>query len=227
MILSFPGGAGGNWLQKVILNKPIAKDSTNFHYGYTGKHISYNHSVILSEFDYLYSGSYYFNFYINVLSKFFNESEFFKEQNYSSMLLEYVNTARHICKFDNLTQHIFLNFDHLIDNPNKFLGCVNQLQTILNVPQTQESEFLLYRDRFFSTCVDPSGIYENFDNMVWTTFVIGQLMNFDCTPLDFSIADFANQDLCKKFAKEHYGLCKLNKVHHFDTNVHLSDLLYK
>jgi len=227
MILSFPGGAGGQWLRKVILNNPIADSSLNFHYGFNGEHISYKHSVILSEFDYLYSGSYYFNFYINVLLKHFNQTAWFKKLNYRDTLLECVNTSRHICKFDNLTQHVFLNFNDLLDAPNKFLERVNQLQTILNITQTQEDLFLIYRTRFFNTCVAPAGIYENFDNMIWVAFVLGQLMNLDIVPTDFVITDYDNQNLCMQFAKENYNECTLNKVYHFNTNVQLPRFLDK
>jgi hypothetical protein len=227
MILSFPGGAGGHWLRKVILNDPVAGNALNFHNEYTGEHISFNHSVDPSEFDYLYSGSYYFNFYINVLLKHFNEMDWFREKDYQDTFLECVNTARHICKFSKLTQDVFFNFDDLINSPNKFLGQINQMQTIMNVSQTHEDEFLNYRDKFFSTCVNPTGTYENFENMSWIAFVLGQLMTVDCVPLEFSIGEFDNQELCKEFAKKHYELCKLNNVYYFDTNLYLPDLLDK
>jgi len=228
MILSFPSGAGGNWLRKVILNQPISDSSSNFHYDYNGATISYNHSIYPFEFDYLYSGDYYFNFYANVLVKhFIAELDSFNTDNYEKTFLACVDTARHVCTFDSLKQIIFFNFDDLLNNTSNFVKQINQIQQQLGIPLVKEQEFLIYRTRFFNTCVNTTTVYENFDNMIWVAFVIGQLMEIECTPDDFAISDYDNQNLCKEFAKTHYELCKLTKVHHFDTNIHLPDLCDK
>jgi hypothetical protein len=225
MTLSFPSGAGGNWLRKVILSHAIVDNSLNFHYDYNGSIISYNHSIHPFDFDYLYSGNYYFNFYVNVLVKhFIAELDSFNTNNYEKTFLECIDTARHICTFDVLKHLIFFNFDDLLNNPSHFVKQINQIQQQLKISLVKEEEFLVYRTRFFNTCVNTTTVYENFDNMIWVAFVIGQLMEIDCTPDDFAISDYRNQELCKEFAKTHYGLCKLTNVHHFDTNVYLPDL---
>jgi hypothetical protein len=229
MILSYPGGVGANWLVKVINQTPILSGRVNFHYDRSkNRSISLVHETDVTKFDYLYSGSSYFNFYINVLLKYFiHEARIFDSDQYATSFLTCVNTARYICKFEQINEHLFFNFDELVNAPAVFVTKVNQLQTKLGVGITGIEDFIKQRDIFISTCVNPLGVYENFDNMFWVCFVIGQLMNYDCVPTDFIISDPDNQDKCKKFAEQNYYRCKLNKVYMFDTKIHLPDLLNK
>jgi hypothetical protein len=228
MILSFPGGAGGNWLNKVISNQPILSGTVNFHYRHYQSHLFFIHETDTTKFDYLYSGESYFNFYINALLKcFIHEQNIFNAVSYKESFLTCVNTARYICKYEQIKEHIFLNFDDLINSPEVFLGQVNRIQDELKIHCTNISDFIEYQKTFISTCVNPINLYENFDNMFWVCFVIGQLMNYDCVPDDFIISDPSNQHKCKKFAEQNYHRCKLNKVHFFDTNIHLPESFNK
>ena len=226
MILNYPGGAGGNWLRKILLNQQLIQDTKNFHYN----HLHYNNKIICCndhslnplDFDYLYSGSYFFNFYVNVIYKhFYLEVDKFNNKNYKETFLECVNTARHICKYDTIKDLIFFNFDDLLFKPEIFLTQVNCLQEKIKIQQTSITDFLQQRKLFFNTCVSTAKLYENFDNNVWVAFVLGQLMTLDIVPTDFVISDYNNQNLCMQFAKANYDKCTLNKVHHFNTNVQL------
>ena len=218
-------------MRKVLLDQSITKDTKNFHYNnYTDHRIVglKTHSINPSDFDYLYSGSYFFNFYINVLYKhFYLESKKFNNACYNEKFLECVNTARHICKFDNIKHLIFFDFDDLLSAPDTFLSQINCLQRKLNLQETTGIDFLEKRTLFFNTCVNTTKLHENFDNIFWVAFVLGHLMNMDIVPTDFSISAYDNQDLCKQFAETHYNKCVLNKVHHFETNIHLPLFLDK
>jgi hypothetical protein len=228
MILNFPAGAGGNWLIKVLLNQPLRENTKNFHYDYfIDPRLSglKDHNINPLEFDYLYSGSYFFNFYMNVMYKhFYLESSHFKNANYNGKFLECVNTARHICKFNTINHLIFFNFDNLLFAPDTFLSQINYLQKKLDLQQTSNIDFAQQRTLFFNTCVSTTDVYENFDNMYWVCFVIGELMNYNCVPTNFLISSYENQDKCKEFAQANYKQCKLTKVHQFNTNVYLPNL---
>lgn len=222
MIISYPGGSGGNWIKKVITGQKILLDTVNFHYRENPIPVKIIHETDVAKFDYLYSGTFYFNFYTNVLLKhYLHEQQLFELVSYESSFLTCVNTARYVCKFDQIKKHIFLNFDDLIDYPDKFIIQIHQLQKKLGVRTTTVEDFINYRDIFIRTCVNTSTVYENFDNMFWVCFVIGQLMDHNCVPDDFVISDYNNQDKCKKFAKENYHLCNLTKIKFFDTQVFL------
>lgn len=222
MKISFPGGCGGNWLSKLILNRSILTDSVNFHsHNRYLRRLTLTHEIDPNRFDYLYSGSSFFNFYINVLLKYFiHEKHIFDNTCYKESLLTCVNTAKFICTFDQIKQHIFLNFDDLVSNADVFLDKINHLQEKLQIKLTTADAFADYRKRFLQTCVNPNTIFENFDNMFWVCFVLGQLMNHNCVPVDFTIFEPSNQNKCKEFAQQNYHLCKLNKTHFFDTDIH-------
>lgn len=229
MILSYTGGVGGNWLAKVINQNLILPNKVNFHYD-RGKNRSIRlvHELDVTKFDYLYSGSCYFNFFTNCwLKHYIHEQNIFNTIPYEKSLLACVATAMHICKFDQIKDHIFFNFDELVDMPAAFLNKVNQLQTKLGIGITGIEDFIKQRDIFISTCVNTLDVYENFDNMYWVCFVIGELMNYNCVPKNFLISLYENQDKCKEFAQENYKKCKLTKVRQFNTNVYLPNFKEK
>jgi hypothetical protein len=226
--ISFPGGAGGNWLISTLNFESIQHNTINFH-----KHIpnkNYNikliHELNPSKFHYLFSGKSYFNFYSNVLYKFFyKDIDIFNNTNYKTYFLECVNTARFICKFDTIYDHVFFNFDDLINSTDKFYNKLIEFQTNNNFDQIEYTDFLCRREQFKKTCINVTNIYENFDNMIWVCFVIGQLMNLEIIPTDFIIFKKENQGKCIKFAIDNYSKCLQTPVHYFDNQICLPKLL--
>jgi hypothetical protein len=230
MIISFPGGAGGNWLNSVINNANITDQNlVNFHQTTSTDKPTISsivHSLDINEFDYLYSGTSYFNFYLNVMFKlFYHELNLFKSSTYETAFLECVNTARYICKFDSIQNHIFFNFNDLVNHNDQFLNQVHVAQRKYNGSLTDERQFEKLRFLFLSTMINPSKIYKNFDNMLWVCFVLGQLMNYDIDLPTFTIGDIANQDKCRQFAFENYKHCRLTDVYYFDTDNFFPEVL--
>ena len=224
MIVSFPGGSGGNWLQAVFENEHMAEPKVNFHNRSLNKlSTKFIHSLDPSEFDYLLSGSYYFNFFVNVVYKYFHyEKNFTQSSSYKDSYTGCVNTARYLCEFETIKNLIFFNFDDLIHNDSKFYHCIKSAKPSLSLSY---NEFLHKKNLFFNTMVNTQDVYENFDNQLWVTFVLGQLMHHGIVPGDFSIYEKENQARATEFAKTHYRTCKLIQVHHFNTNVFLPNLL--
>lgn len=222
--ISYPGGSGGNWLLAMLNFETIQTDSVNFHNHNTNKNypIRMIHELDSTKFDYLLSGKSYFNFYVNVMYKnFHNEDDIFRQTDYKNYFLKCIDTARYVCNFDQLYSQTFFNFDDLVVEPEKFYNKLNEFQESNNFDKTDYNDFLFRRSAFIDSCVDISRVYENFDNMVWVCFVIGQLMNIDVVPSDFVIFEKDNQQKCIQFAIDNYDKCLLNSAHHFNNSQHL------
>ena len=225
MIISFPGGCGGNWLRTVIDNEPALQNNINFHKHSVRSSVSLVHSLDPTEFDVLYSGSYYFNFYVNVLYKHFHTEENLFKTNYKDSFFTSVNTARFICRFDTIRDLTFFDFNDLVDQPEIFYQQLVAFSKKYNISAISSDEFDLRKQQFFKTMINVDDLYENFDNMIWVCFVLGQLMNKDVVPTDFAISEKQNQDKCKQFAKDCYHLCDLKLVWKCKSNVIMPDLL--
>jgi hypothetical protein len=233
-IISFPGGSGGNWLLKLINNQLLPSNPVNFHSHEIGlqpsktqnQRIDIVHELDPTKFDYLLSGKSYFNFYLNVIYKtFHHELDIFCQTDYKTHFLECVNTAKFLCKFDQIYDRVFFNYDDLIDSPNNFYAQLYKFQIDNSCSPTSKKDFLIKRNTYINTCVNPSLIKGNFDDMFWVCFIIGQLMNLDLVPTSFLISEYQNQDKCKQFALDNYQYCKLTKIHDIDTSVFMPNLL--
>ena len=226
--ISFPGGAGGNWLGSTINLESVRHNPVNFHNHIKNKNyqIRIIHELNPNKFHYLFSGKSYFNFYANVLYKFFHyELDIFNTTSYKTHFLECINTARFICAFDKIFDSVFFNFEDLVNSPEKFYNKLCEFQTANNFDKSSYEDFVLRQQKFTSTCVNTLGVYENFDNMIWVCFVLGQLMNSDIVPNDFVIFEKQNQQKCIDFALTQYHNCRLRQVQYFSTNVCLPKLL--
>jgi len=226
--ISFPGGAGGNWLISTLNFESIQHNTINFHKHSTNKNYNIRlvHELDQNKFDYLFSGKSYFNFYVNVLYKCFHkEFDIFNTTSYKTHFLECINTARFICAFDKIFDRVFFNFEDLVNSPEKFYKKLHEFQTVNKFDKLNYEDFATRQQKFISTCVNISEIYENFDNMIWVCFVLGQLMNSDIVPNDFFIFEKQNQQKCIDFALDQYHNCRLRQVQHFDSNVCLPKLL--
>lgn len=224
MILNFPGGAGGNWLRKVLLGHKILLRSRNFHYSTadTNRHevVCLNtHSIDPADFDWLYSGSYYFNFFANVIFKGVLTDQEFYSKSFDQQFLQCVNTARHICRFHSIKHLIFFNFNDLVNDPLRLFSCIEDVKQKYTWPKLTYQDFLIHRHAYFETCVNTSDLFENFNHPLWLAFLLGQLMNKEITPLDFSIRKSENLGLVKTFAELNYHHCELTDHHCFDSSI--------
>jgi hypothetical protein len=228
IILSFPGGAGGNWLKRLIRDdfEEFKTPGINFHRKRnTDSTVKLIHELDRTKFTHLYSGTFYFNFYVNVLYKHFVHERKIQNLDYESALLTCVDTAKYICSFDLIKDSIHFDFDDLVHRPDEFIRKVNAVQLEYQLPITHSDRYFSFRKDFFDTCVNISDLHENFDNMIWTSFVIGQLMNLNIVPNDFEIHRVDNQSLCKKFAIDNYSNCMLKNSYEFQSSVLLDDFL--
>ena len=124
--ISFPGGAGGNWLLNLLCNESLPHNPINFHKHTHAQITKYSinlvHELDPTKFNYLYSGKSYFNFYLNIVYKLLHHDfDIFNQSDYKTHFLECVNTARFLCKFDQIYDCVFFNYDELIDSPTNFI----------------------------------------------------------------------------------------------------------
>jgi len=232
LTISFPPGAGGNWFKRMMFNHQSLPISTvNFHYrlGHRQNPIVVAHELDPANFDYLYSGQSYINFYLNVIFKcFHHDLKIFTPDTYTESLLTSINTAKLICQFDNIKSHIYFDYDTLVVSPEVFYQSIDTVCNNNNFKVIEYDDFLIARSKYIHTCVNPVGVYEKFDNMFWVAFVMGELMSYNIVPTDFDIKEFSNWDRCQEFAFKNYQQCKLKKnVHYFDTDIFIPEIFYR
>jgi hypothetical protein len=216
-------GAGGNWF-KSTLNLELLENKKyiNFH----GRHqkndwIRISHITEHSESKLIFSGTAYFNFFVNLIYKhYYYVHNLFEITDYEHYWMTIVAASFEICQYDKFSNNLNFNFDDLISNPTNFYNATTNLQKLSNKPTIKFDDFLYRRKKFIDSCVNISDMTENFNNMIWVAFVLGQLMIYKIHP-SFSIADFKNQDLCKQFAQENYHHCQLKNFINFDTQIFL------
>ncbi len=216
-------GAGSNWL-KSTLNLELLENKKyiNFH-GIHQKHdwVGFTHATENTEPNLIFSGTSYFNFFVNHIYKHYHHNlNLFGNTDYEHYWMTIVAASFGICQADKFSNTLDFNFDDLVDNPTNFYNAITNLQKSSNKSIIEFDDFLFRRKKFVDSCVNISGMTENFDNMIWVAFVLGQLMAYKIHP-SFSIADFKNQNLCKEFAQENYHHCRFKNFINFDTEVFL------
>lgn len=223
--LSFPGGAGGHWLRRVILNDQINDSLKNFHNGSTDR-IFLSHDFEPQKFDYFYSGSYFFNFWCNSVYKHWHlERQIFYPGNFQECFKRLSRIACHIKIFDTIKELIDLNFDLLISDPDIFLQSIHHAQSELNLNKTSSQQFIQSRQTFFNSCMNVSSAFENFNNLTWVSYVVGQSVDSVMDLDDLVTNEFLNPEICKQYALDNYHKVKFNKVYMFDQGVPMPDLI--
>ena len=218
-------GIGGQWLKKVILNIPTSGIKGHFHdnVARTTETKSFNKLFtghMHKEFDYLYYGEYWFNFYLNQVYKHLHlRMNIFSTQSYEKCFLQCVTEA-HMIEFRSLADRAFFKFEDLLCNPEKFLWCVHQLQGQLQVEKISQESFFNSRKHYFSTCVDVNDSYNNTDNIFYICYALGELKCVGFTPTHFLINDPTNREKCLEYIHQHrkYLMSDI-PVYHFNSAV--------
>ncbi len=228
IIINFPGGAGGNWLCSIIdyaENSSIENNLINFHS--TKKyHVNYVHSLDTTGYDYIFSGKSIFNFYLNVLYKFFQNERNITNKDYQTRSMKYFEVSRFLFDFINVNRSIDLNFDDLISNDIKFYNKIINMQQSHNLMKIPYDEFLYRKSKFFKTCVNPDSVINNFDNPVWVFFLLGILDRINISPTDqehFYMFKEENFNKAKNFAFKYFYNVPNIEYYKFDTDVFFND----
>lgn len=215
--LSHINGIGGNWLRQVILNYPIDATKGNFHIKSSHEKIHLNH--YLEDFDYLYYGEYWFNFYLNQIYKLLHlDLNMFSTHSYEKCFLRCMTEA-HLVKFKPLADGGFFKFNDLLFDPDKFLECIHHIQNQLAIKNVSQTSFLESRNKFFSTCVNVKDIYANNNNIFWICYALGELQCLGFVPSNFIVSDIKNKNLCLEFINQHRQLLQDVPIYHFDSGV--------
>jgi hypothetical protein len=226
--ISFPSGAGGHWLYG-LLQKETQQKTVHFHrHSKYIKELNLSHDLDPTKFDFLLSGRYYFNFYLNVIFKYFNVDKNLFRDNYTVAFNKTYETAQFIKQYESLENRIFFNFDDLLYNDKNFYQKVIAVQQQIGIDPVSYQDFVFRKNIYLSTCVNPYDVFENFDNIIWVCYVLAMLDMVGIRPHDethFYTFLSENQTLCKQFAKKNYHFCPTIDCHFFETNVILPKLL--
>jgi hypothetical protein len=227
--INFPGGAGGHWLLSVLLIDPML--TTKAPHWHHIKHVDTFKLVhnLDERYEILFSGNFYFTFYLNVLFKTFHLGQLF-EPGYQARFDKLFEVARWLCDWHSIhgKKHADLFFDDLIADHLTFYHNLVKIQQSQNVPCIDLDDFERRRALFFETCVNTDKLFENFDNMTFVVFVLAWLERQGRTPHEqshFIMNDPANQRLCKKFARDNYDLCPSIKNHVFQSGIKCPEFL--
>lgn len=222
--ISYINGIGGNWLRRVILNYPTISTKGNFHRVFPrDEYFRDNEPLLLTHdfenFDYVYYGEYWFNFYLNQVYKLDHlDRNIFSTQSYRECFLQCM-TETHIVKYRSLADQAFFKFEDLLFDTDKFLECVHHVQNQLQIEKVSRTSFLESRNNFFSTCVDVEDIYNNKDNTFWICYALGELQCLGFDP-EFIVSDLANKERCVEFIEDHrHHLIQDMKIYKFNSGI--------
>ena len=238
-MLCYVPGSGGNWLRRILIREPLFHGA-NFHRDTLGRLGRFHADPIPAgnrmipgidlvhdyhiKHDYLFSGTCYFNFYLNKLYKFDQvETKFFDHFNYTEWINKCLQTARWILEFERYIDQCNINFVDLVLRPDDFLQQIDKISDRIVMDRLTMEEFLPMRDRFLETCVNPETVYENWDNLFWVMFVVAELEILGVYPGDFSIGDPDETVRLIEFAKSHYHLCTLRDMVPISSNVYMPE----
>lgn len=230
--INFPGGAGGNWLISILTSEPLPTGPVlNWHNHAKSKYENPFRLVhhLNDQYDILYSGTYYFNFYLNLLFKHYLVDANF-QPTYQQRFDKMFEVARWLWDWHQIHSHkpADLSFDDLVTNRLTFYESMCRLQESHDLPCTKVNEFETRRNLFFETCVKSDDQFENFNSMTFVIFVLAWLERQGHYPHEhthFIMNDPKNQHRCKKFVSEHYHLCPTIQHYVFDSGRECPDFL--
>lgn len=231
--INFADGCGGNWLSTVITRAEISANKIiNFH-GQAQNPIRLLHSLEMSDHDYVFSGSYVFNFWLNVIYKLFCASPEhggagnFLSADYEKKFLRLYGMGCYLHRYVRIHQDPYFHFDDLISDDRIFYSKVVAVQRKYQFAEISYHDFSQRKQLFFSTCVDPLTIYQNQDNLLWTIFLLSYLNSIDIIPHDhnhFLVGKKENQTLCRQFVEDNIHYIGVIKCHQFQTGIFLPEI---
>jgi hypothetical protein len=171
--ISYPGGAGGQWLGNLIFslehNQEPTQEQLNWHSNKNKKSFNtkFTHNVEDKSLVF-FNGRAVFNIYLNVVKKLRHNEQQDITEKFETLASEASS------KLFFLKERIDLNWDYIFLDSPKF---VDQLFTILNnfnINHTQNQKICeLAIKNYKKTCVDPELYFDNFDSEEWLGWCTG------------------------------------------------------
>jgi hypothetical protein len=171
--ISYPGGAGGQWLGNLIFslehNQEPTQEQINWHSNKNKKSFKtkFTHNVEDKSLVF-FNGRAVFNIYLNVVKKLRHNEQQDITEKFETLASEASS------KLFFLKERIDLNWDYIFLDSPKF---VDQLFTILNnfnINHTQNQKICeLAIKNYKKTCVDPELYFDNFDSEEWLGWCTG------------------------------------------------------
>jgi hypothetical protein len=191
LIIVYPGGAGGSWLDNLIYkleNKMFiyygSYIHTNFHSIDRSENLCVTHNCTIEDAIY-FNGIYKFNFYLNIIKKHYLLDTTFLNSTFTEQIDKLSDQASLLIGFTN---RVDLNYFDLWSDPDKF---INELFNILDQHNLQyfKEKDICYNsiEQYKKTTVDPLLYLNNYDELVWLGWVCG-IVKSKKIPLSFEIA---------------------------------------
>ena len=190
-LICFPGGAGGNWLSSLVRRlecndiQRVDILMHNFHSAKKSRNIVLSHypySTILPKHQNLkkiiFTGSYHFNIYINVVCKTHVHDNFLKilKNDIQKKFIVFSNAFTFNeawSKINYPKDKIDLNFDLIFDNPDQF---TKDLYNVLDQNQIKylKNDLLVSRsiNQFRQSCPNPLIFFEDYNSPIWLAWAL-------------------------------------------------------
>ena len=210
--LSFPGGAGGNWIKKILFDDAFDYNTNEGHF-HAGTDILYP-AIELShdtaQFDILLNGNCCLNIALNMAVKF----HMIQARSYVTAswgeavatVLDCVNSTVHKYSEFSATEPD-LDYKSLFVYPDVFLEQIHTVQTKLGLPKIDREKFLEQRQKYVDSCVCSVDIIQNWENEFWVIYILGDLQQQGICP-EFTIFDRNNWSETVAWAQDNYVHCR-------------------
>lgn len=177
----FPGGAGGNWLLYLIyqLQRDIkypVNFGTNFHSLPKPDNIglSHNHDLLSDKYTKFLNGTSFFNIYLNVMYKLrLAEQQIFQlpiDERFELMAGE---TSTKLFFID---KPMDLQWEDIFNYESRFIDSFYDLMNTWSLEYIRNDSVIINSIAVYKkTCIDPSTIFDNFENELWLGWCTGIL----------------------------------------------------
>lgn len=185
LLVCYPSGAGGWWLSNLIHKLQINQfdnehiNTVNFHRHTRSNSVYVSHYPITTLPDNIvydqsinFTGSCFFNFYINVIEKLYVDS---------NMLGESFHNDCHLLSCEALNKFNFpiktdLDYTLIFNDPAMFIENLFSILDNSNIRYTKNTDICLQSiNQFKNSCPDPQKYYGNYDSLIWLGWCIGLL----------------------------------------------------
>lgn len=212
--LAFPGGAGGNWVKKTLNNHNWEEFSNLDHGGHfhQGNDSLYQLELThdFEQADFRLSGDCCLNVFLNQTVKFHKfQNNSYQDKTWSEAFDQIINNAVDTAR---LWEHarkypIDLNYRALFFNPGLFHAQLDRVAEALELEPVSRVYYENSRMRYVQSCVSTEEVYADWDNEVWTAYVLGDLQYQEIYPSDIDVMDKSSYTDTVKWAREHVRKC--------------------
>jgi hypothetical protein len=167
--ISFPGGAGGNWLSNLVHalehDQEPTQEQVNWHQAIGSHNVKLSHDME-DKSQIFFNGRAVFNIYLNVVKKLRDHAQQIHTQNITQKFETLASEAS--SKLFFLDERIDLNWDYLFLDTAAFVDQLFDTLDQHNINYRPNRDWCAVAvDNYRITCIDPALYFDNFESEEW------------------------------------------------------------